>query len=180
MWVGAILVKVLASGPAAAQSMPGDSMGPGIQSLKAGIICAQDVISLTPAPDTVAGVTNVIEGDPAFVAFSRDVPAVVGIGFGVKSQAADGIDRLGVLITVTHPPMGDAGVIRESYTTDISSSGLSFTLYQFDYDYELVQGTWTFEATHDGKRLFRASFDVVPPQDVPELAAACGYENLLS
>lgn len=156
-----------------------DQLSPQIASFRAGIFCAPVVIRTEPAPDTVAGVTNIIEDVPPFVSNGRNVPAVLGMGFGILAGAKRTM-LLDVLIVVTHPPMGEAGVTRQSYYSDITNVGESMTLYQFDYDYELVQGAWTITATQGDEVLFRAGFTVVPPQQVPELAGVCGYENLLS
>lgn len=170
-------LTVLLAGPVRAQSI--DQLGPLMASFKAGIFCAPKVVSTVPAPDTVAGVTNVIKEVPPFVSAGRNVPAVLGMGFGTLSGSKQGI-LLDVLVVVTHPPMGDAGITRQSYYSEITNVGESMTLYQFDYDYELVQGAWTITATKGNDLLFRAGFTVVPPQQVPELAGVCGYENMLS
>ena len=172
-----VLATILAIPVAAA---PSDRTSPAILALKAGIICAPQVIGTNPAPDTVAGVTNVIEGDPQFISNGRQVPAVRGIGFGVKAQAADRRGLSDVIVTVSHPPMGDAGTTRQRYTAAISGDRLSMAMYQFDFDYELVQGPWTIEMSQGGEVLLRVGFEVVAPQRVPQLASVCGFENLLS
>ncbi len=174
----ATLVFVLLAGQAIAA--PGDQMSPSVQAMKAGIICAPLVIGTNPAPDTVAGVTNIVEGDPQFISNGRQVPAVLGIGFGVKAQVAGGADLYDVTVTVSHPPMGNAGITRQTYPTAISGSALSLILYQFDFDYELVQGPWTIEAAQQGNVILHVEFEVVAPQTVPQLATVCGFENLLS
>lgn len=170
-------LTLLSAGPVWAQSI--DQLGPLMSSFKAGIFCAPTVVSTTPAPDTVAGVTNVIGAVPPLVSSGRNVPAVLGMGFGILSGARQKM-LLDVLVVVTHPPMGDAGVTQQSYFSQITNTGESMTLYQFDFAYELVQGPWTITATQGDNLLFRAGFTVVPPEQVPELAGVCGYENLLS
>ena len=162
---------------AVAQSV--DAVSPQISAFRAGIFCAPEVISTSPAPDTVAGVTNVLETAPPFVSAGRNMPAVLGMGFGVMSKSKNQV-LLDVLIVVTHPPMGEGAVTRQSYYSEISSFGESMTLYQFDYDYELVQGPWTITASQGDTVLFQAGFNVVAPHLVPELAGICGYEELLS
>jgi Domain of unknown function (DUF3859) len=163
--------------PVWAQSI--DQLGPLMSSFRAGIFCAPKVINTTPAPDTVAGVTNIIEDVPPFVSAGRNVPAVLGMGFGILSSSKQQM-LLDVLVVVTHPPMGDAGVTRQSYYTEVTNIGESMTLYQFDFAYELVEGPWTITAMQGDELLFRAGFTVVPPGQVPELAGVCGYEDLLS
>lgn len=172
-----LALSLLSAGPVSAQSI--DQLGPLMSSFKAGIFCAPKVVSTEPAPDTLAGVTNVIEEVPPLVSSGRNVPAVLGMGFGILSGSKQGM-LLDVLVVVTHPPMGDAGVTQQSYYTEITNAGESMTLYQFDYAYELVQGPWTITATQGDELLFRAGFTVVSPQQVPELAGVCGYEGLLS
>lgn len=185
-----LLAIGLAAAPALAQSAgigalaPGDHVSPLLSAFQAGIVCAQDTGETAPAPGTIAGFTNIITTEPDFVSPTRRVPAVLGIGFGVKSRARrpPGYDT--VLVTVTHPPMGANGVTVETYITAIrgedGTPGLSITLFQFDTDYELVTGPWTISASEAGKQLFHAKFTVLPPREVPELAQVCHYQGLLS
>ncbi len=151
-----------------------------IASLETGVICAPDVVGTSPAPDTVAGVTNVIEGEPPFVSVVNRVPAVLGIGFGAKAQASDILGLSDVVVTVRHPAMGPEKVTVQSYGSYISGIDRSLTFYQFDYDYELLPGPWTIEARQNGNLLYRSKFEVVPPEQIPELAGVCGYLELLS
>lgn len=153
---------------------------PDIASFEAGIICPPESVGTSPAPGTLAGETHIIDVDPPFVSTARRVPAVMGIGFGVKAMAADEFGMEDVVMVVTHPPMGDAQVQTQSYVTSISGVAPSLTFYQFDFAYELVTGPWQMVATRDGEVLYQTSFEVVPPQLVPELASVCGFENLLS
>ena len=132
-----LALVMLPAAPLSAQSI--DQIGPLMSAFQAGMVCAPKVIGTTPAPDTVAGVTNVIEDLPPFVSAGRNVPAVLGMGFGILSGSKQQM-LLDVLVVVTHPPMGDAGVTRESFYTEITNIGESMTLYQFDYAYELVEG----------------------------------------
>ncbi|QQA42309.1 DUF3859 domain-containing protein [Pelagovum pacificum] len=156
------------------------TVGPMIRSAKIGIFCAPEIFETTPAPDTIAGTTNVVVDEVPFLSDSHIVPAVLDVGFGIKSYAKGDVELTGVTVIVTHPPVGPDGVQRESYQTTIFSSRVSQTLFQFDYEYELVTGPWTLEAIHQGETLFSATFEVVEPGMVPELAEACNYASLLS
>lgn len=104
----------------------------------------------------------------------------MGIGFGAKamSESAFGIDN--VTMTITHPPMGPEKATSQSFQTSISGTDTSITFYQFDYEYELLPGTWTMQASDGDEVLYTTSFEVVPPQNVPELAAICNFQELLS
>lgn len=121
-----------------------------------------------------------ITDEPPFVSTTNRVPAVMGIGFGAKamSQSAFGIDN--VTMTITHPPMGAQKTTTQSFQTSISGVDTSITFYQFDYDYELLPGTWTMTATDGDEVLYKSTFEVVAPQKIPELAAICNFEDLLS
>ncbi|MCK0096876.1 DUF3859 domain-containing protein [Yoonia sp. F2084L] len=151
-----------------------------IASLEAGIVCAPDPIGSVPAPGTVAGTTHIIAEEPDFVSTTRQVPAVLGVGFGVKAQAVatGGLD--GINMVLTHPKMGATNATMQTFATRISGSDPSLTFYQFDYSYELVLGTWEFTAMSGDQALYSVSFEVVDPRAVPQLANACGYLELLS
>lgn len=170
-----LLALALIAGPVMAE----DNLTPAIAELQAGVICAPEVISTVPAPDTVAGISNIIAGDPPFVTNGRVVPAVIGIGFAIKARSA-GQDYPFVTMVVTHPPMGDQGTTRQSYDSSLSAAEMSLTAWQFEFDYELVTGPWTVSAFDGDTLLFSIGFDVVPPAMLPELAATCGYQDLLS
>lgn len=157
-----------------------DTVSPSIATLSAGVVCGPPVVGTSPAPDTIAGSTHIVAEAPPFIAEIRQVPAVLGIGFGVKAQASDPGGLSGVTMTVTHPPMGDTGVTQQSYVTWISGDGPSMTFYQFAEEFERVTGTWTFTAQYLGEDLYTVNSDVVPPGALPQLAAACGYLDLLS
>ena len=148
--------------------------------LEAGILCGPETIGTTPAPGTIEGATHIIENEPDFVSTVQVVPAVLGLGFGVKSQSVmpDGIDS--VEIIVTHPEMGETAVAMQSFSTRISGADPSLTFYQFDHIYELVHGTWQFVARSGETQLYSVSFEVVDPRLVPELASLCVYMDLLS
>lgn len=153
---------------------------PAIASLETGVICPPPTVGEAQAPDTVAGTTHLIDADPPFLSLDNRVPAVMGIGFGAKAMAAD-IDGLSnVEMVVTHPPMGNDGITSQSFRTSINGAAPSLTFYQFDHSYEVLIGTWMLEARREGQVLYRATFEVVRPQLVPELAAACGFEDMLS
>ena len=145
-------------------------VSPDISAIEAGVICPPETVGSSPAPDTIAGTTHLIDEEPPFVSNARVVPAVLGIGFGVKAQTPieGGINQ--ITMVVAHPAMGNEGVESQSF----------LTFYQFDYSYELLPGSWTMTAMRADEVLYQVDFEIVPPDLVPELAGVCGYENLLS
>jgi len=162
-----------------AQTGP-DKLGAKIASFEAGVICAPPTTGVRKAPGTVAGTTSLIAVDPPFVSTKRRVPAVIGIGFGVKARALDIAGIEGVSIVISHPPMGDQGTQVQSFESRISGLDPSLTFYQFDFDYELVTGLWQMQAMQGDTVLYRTTFEVLPPSQVPELATICGFEEQLS
>jgi len=162
------------------QTAQADKVSKQIARLEVGVICAPPNVGETPAPGTVAGTTHLIDVEPAFVSLTRRVPAVVGMGFGVKAQSRDAAGLPDVTITITHPPMGKSATTSQTFQSRISGLDLSLTFYQFDFDYELVLGIWHLEARQGSDLLYSTTFNVVPPSKIPELATICGYQDLLS
>ena len=163
-----------------AQAPQPDITSPLMDSVQAGVICAPDAMGVRDAPGTIAGTTHIIDDEPPFVAATRRVPAVLGIGFGIKSRTVDVNGISDVLMTVTHPPMGDTGATVQTFLTTIRGTDPSLTFYQFDFDYELLPGIWQMEASIAGETLYRTTFEVLPAEQVPELAEICGFTELLS
>ena len=148
---------------------------------EAGVVCAQDTGVSREAPNTVAGTTHVVEDAPPFVSEGRLVPAVIGIGFGVRSGLDGFAGQEGVLMTITHPPFAGSGATEQSFVSTIGSrDDPGITFYQFDYGYELALGDWTMKASVGGVTLYETTFTVVSPRNLPELADVCGYLDLLS
>lgn len=158
-----------------------ETVSPLVEFYDAGVLCAQDTSVTREAPDTVAGTTHVIEDAPPFVSNGRVVPAVLGIGFGVRAGLADDLMLDGVTMTVTHPPFAGSGATQQSFQTLVRpASDPGITFYQFDHAYELALGDWTMTAKSGDIVLYETTFTVVPPAILPELAGACGYLDLLS
>lgn len=164
----------------AAQTQLPDVVSDQMASVEAGVICAPETTGELEAPGTIAGTTHLIAEEPPFIAVTRRVPAVLGVGFGIKSRSVDVVGLNGVTMTVTHPPMGDDAVTTQTFETVIRGTDPSLTFYQFDFDYELLPGTWQMQASIGDNVLYRTTFEVLPAALVPELAAACGFEDMLS
>ena len=158
-----------------------DFVSPLVGFFEGGVLCAQDSGVVRDAPDTVAGTTHVVQEAPAFVSNGRLVPAVLGIGFGVRSGIASEFGQEGVLMKVTHPAFEGSGASQQSFTTYIGpQSDPGVTFYRFDYGYELALGDWTMSASYNGVKLYETTFTVVAPSALPELADVCGYLDLIS
>ncbi|WP_375281939.1 DUF3859 domain-containing protein [Pseudooctadecabacter sp.] len=158
----------------------GEFVSPMIGFFEAGVVCAPEATGERDALGTVAGTTHVINQAPPFVSNGRIVPAVLGVGFGVRSGLGFAAQDT-VLMTVTHPPFQGSGATTQSFVTSIGSTDRpGITFYQFDETYELALGDWTMTATTGVATLYEVTFTVVDPALVPDLANACGYLDLLS
>lgn len=147
---------------------------------EAGVLCAQNGGEVREAPDTVAGTTHVVDDVPPFVSTGRAVPAVIGIGFGVRSGLVGDLGQDGVTMTVTHPPFAGNGATEQSFLTRVGAQDTpGITFYQFDYGYELALGEWSMTASVGSTILYKVDFVVVPPSALPELAVVCGYQDLI-
>lgn len=158
-----------------------DFVSPLIGFYEGGVLCAPNAVETRDAPDTIAGTTNVIKDAPPFVSTARLVPAVLGIGFGVRAGMSSEFGQDGVLMTATHPPLAGSDATSQSFYTYVGSfDDPGITFYQFDHGYELALGDWTMTASYGGLTLYETTFTVVSPATLPQLAGACGYLDLLS
>jgi len=162
-----------------AQSVGRDFVSTDISTFTAGVICTPVLLGQTVAPDTIAGHTNQIGGEVHFSSASRRVPAVEGLSFGVRA-ATKMQDYPRVIMTVSHPPMGNQGTTQQSWPMELVAENDRISLFSFQHDYELVRGAWSFEARSGETVLYRANFEVVDPTQVPELADMCGFAEMLS
>ena len=143
-----------AGAPAAADEISGQ-----VSRWQAGVVCAAEFAR--------SGTAN----DIAFVAQTQVVPAVVGMGFGIKVQAtAD----LPVTIVVDHPPFGAGGAVQQTFATTLSSRALSGFYYRFENQAEAAPGRWRVSALAGQAVIYSLDFDVVPPRVGDGLLAACG------
>ena len=168
-----LAVAVTLPWPILAQDLPNPFKSDVIDSLVYGVYCAEGPIDLEEAPDTAAGVVNIVPGIPEMRAVTTLVPAQIGIGFGVVVEARDGLFLDPATVTITHPPYPDTGIEVERWITSIDGDGPGLIGFSFEVESELVTGPWTFEAEHQGDLIFRIDFEVVPPALLPDLAQGC-------
>ncbi len=164
---------MLVAGALAAQERVNPFKSDAIDRLVYGVYCADAPVELEPAPDTAAGVVNIMPDLPVMRAETTLVPAQIGIGFGVLVETRDGEVFDPVLVTITHPPYRDSGIEVERWTTSLDDQDPGLVGFSFEVASELVTGPWTFEAEHDGELLFRIDFEVVPAGLLPDLAQGC-------
>jgi len=142
--------------------------------LSYGVYCAVYTEGSKEAPGTAAGEIGLYTEVPNFEWLTNIVPAVPGMSFAVKTTVIGPQSLDPVIITLTHPPFEGLGTERQTYITSFDISGENINAYTFDLPYELETGEWVFEATYDGKQVYRVAFKVVDPALAPEIAGGCG------
>jgi hypothetical protein len=164
MLLRSALAALLAATPAWAQ----------VQLVEAGIICPRIVTGeLVEAPDTEVGAIRRIDQRLAFDLDARDVPTITNLSFGFRVALDPGEGDREVTIVVTHPPMGERGVTRQSWEDQLVAGQSSMSLFTFEFDYEKVPGTWTFAVEVEGEPVVSVPFEVAAPDARGPVEAAC-------
>ncbi len=172
---------LLSALPAAAQGTAplADILLPPLEMSEAGIYCPADHVAKEDAPDTESGYILLTEENPEMVLSSRVVPAYIGISFGIRIRLEPGAPLEPYVFTVHHPPVGPRQVTTESWNPALDSRW-GVRSFNFEFDRELVTGTWTFEVSRDDVVLLRQSFEVVPPMQAPEAIDICFGNTFVS
>ena len=154
-------------------------VSPRIDDIAVGLFCAPQSSGRRPAPDTMAGWVHVPDQPVEMVAEGQFVPAILGVGFGVRF-VLDGDETARIRFTVQHPPMPPDNITSQSWTSEFSPGSIETMFFQFDFENELQPGDWSFRATLDGEDLFDVGFTVQPPSALPGLVGICQGGSLLS
>lgn len=181
MKLGVLKKLVLLVGliPSAAFSQDVDFTVDIITNARMGIFCDPGYPETHAAPDGDLISPTILLGIPDFISHSKNVPAIIGVGFGVTFSTKNTYIP-NARFVLNHPPMGVDATTQQISTDHITPFIDDIMLFTFDHDYELLEGLWTFEAFDGDRLLFKQNFNVVSAESMPELAEACGYEDLLS
>ena len=158
--LGAALAAMIAAAPAAA-----DEVGPLVARWQAGVVCANEF-----------GRGSNAANDISFIAQTQTVPAVVGMGFGVRAQTTVPEGITGVTIVVDHPPFQAGGPRQQTYQTSMSGAGLSGFFYRFEEQREVQPGRWRISALNGSNVLYSIDFDVVQARQGDALLQSCGMQ----
>ncbi len=143
--------------------------------LKAGLICPSDKIVHIPAPDTMLGHIRRTHGEQVVVS-TRTVPMVKSLGFGIDVRPKGPRIFDPVTVTITHPPYKGTDITTESWQAAIRPGRSNLNYFVFELDEEMVPGTWTFSLTYEDRMLLQSSFEVVQPEDYPNVKGLCDGE----
>lgn len=151
-----------------------------LERLEYGLICRVEAASLEPAPETATGTIQVIEKPLNFLKKTRTIPMVKGLGFAVDLTPAAPWRLDNVQVSLQHPPYYGSGETIDRWTAAFDGSTPTMNFFEFEHDFEMVAGVWTLSAYQDQTLIYSVSFDVVPAQDAPDLAALCSDAMLTS
>jgi Domain of unknown function (DUF3859) len=164
-------VFVVLTGLAALADPAPPEARPGIEIAEYGIHCNVETEGTQAAPETASGFINLLSGMPEFAFRQQQVPARLGISFGVV--VVSDTDILNVRLLSWRPRAARPDV----WYKDIIAAEPSIQGFMFETADELVTGTWTFEGYDGETRLYSVEFDVVPGSELPGVTSDC---NLLS
>lgn len=149
-------------------------------SVEYGLICQVTAQGERNAPDTELGHINLINQDRRFDITTTQIPAQLGLSFGIRAlfdgtTVPDKID-----ISVTHPPMGQAGVTEQRWDAVISPDSPTLNVFSFEFPYEMVPGFWEFRLMHNGTELAHQRFEVLEASTTAEVERMCFGASLMS
>ena len=142
---------------------------PGIELADFGIYCALQSAGTQAAPDTTLGYIHTLTGVPAIVFHQQEVPARLGVHFGVivrTDRDIPGVRNETWLPGASRP---------EVWVSDLIAGQDHARGFQFDFDRELLPGRWTMEAYDGDTLLYRVEWDVVPPETLPGVGSDCDF-----
>lgn len=149
-------------------------LSPNVDMLEYGVVC--DYLpdgAAIPAPDTNAGQIR-RGGDAILFDIETDiVPARVGVAFGIRVLLNDAFDTHPVTMVTRHPTFGSQYLDSESWQSTLTGGVTSSRYFVFEFEYELTPGLWTMDIYLDGDLLVRKGFDVVNPDQHPDLSDPC-------
>ena len=153
------------------------SPAPGV-AVEVGLFCPPETAGQREAPGTVFGWVH-IPAEPIEIRVPGEmtVPAVLGLGFGVRFRVPK---PMTLTYQITHPPMAPDGTTVQSWTGLVDPGALEGVYFQFDIEAELLPGPWTITALSGAEPIFSAEFTIVPPAEAPEHADLCAGSLLLT
>lgn len=145
-----------------------------------GLFCPFDARGRSPAPETQLGEILLIDQDRKVDVTTTIIPAVLGLSFGVRLRLRPGAYYDEARIIVTHPPMGSGGLTQQIWPTAPTDAASTLDIFRFDFHHELLPGTWTLGLRVDDQVILQQEFEVVPPEQAPNLVEFCAPAALTS
>ncbi|WP_210410508.1 DUF3859 domain-containing protein [Oceanicola sp. D3] len=151
-----------------------------IERLEFGLTCPLPIVSSKDAPGTENGRVDIFEGEAQFVDSHQQVPAVLGVGFGVKAWAHEGATPMAITIRSLHPAFPGTGTTSQSFASHLGPEAPMTHIFTFDAPHEATPGLWQLQALQGQKLIYSVSFQVVPPAAYTGPPLDCEHLDLLS
>ncbi|MBP0483426.1 DUF3859 domain-containing protein [Sagittula salina] len=145
-----------------------------------GVICDLDPTDRRPEPGTVSGVLNLVTQSAPFDVPSTQVPAEIGLSFGIRAKLAPDAPPGDYRMVVTHPPMGPQGQVLETWSAGLIPGDPALNLFTFEEGWELIEGPWRFQLVLDDRVLLQQDFTVTPKGTVPAVQKTCNGDLIMS
>lgn len=127
-------------------------------------LCEFDYSETYKDPNAITGESATV-GGVRWLKKTTKVPAQQGVSFGIEYVInSDSDERLELEEVIVFPPTGltnpETGKNQKEdvFPTEIFPGEAVFTCYTFDYPWEIVKGTWTFQVRSGDQLLLEKSF----------------------
>ena len=137
----------------------------------AGIFCELQPDSYQDAPQTRAGFIDIFERPFNFVHIGPRVPALPGVGFGIVGLIKIPNQSRVYRVRLHMPHRATAN--DEYWDIGIDESDRFWAGYIFDVNDRPPLGQGSLSILQDNRVLLTQYFEIVAPQDVPELNGLC-------
>lgn len=148
--------------------------------LEYGVICELSSQGERSAPETELGRINLINQDRRFDVVTTQIPAQLGLSFGIRAEFTDETPPQRIEISVSHPPMGQNQVIEQRWGAALNPDRPSLNVFSFEYPHELVPGLWEFRILQDGATIAQQQFDVLNQPSTREIDQICSGNAVMS
>ena len=125
------------------------------------------------------GIINTVQ-NAQLINATESVMGQVGVRFGLRYIAvgADGEARLNLVIGFPPSGLRDPATGQTYFQSEFivrpAAGASNYWEYHFEYDWEVVAGTWTFEFWFGGRKLAEQRFCVSHPNDLSAAVAMIG------
>jgi hypothetical protein len=141
----------------------------GIKFADFGIYCPVETGGVEIAPETSLGYIHKLSAPPVVVFHQQQVPARLGVHFGVIVQSLRDI-----------PEVRNVTWLPGAKTPEVWMSQLSATRplargFSFETESELVTGLWRMEAYDGDTLLYSIEWEVLPPDALPGIGSDCEF-----
>ena len=144
-----------------------------LRKLEYGLICPARDAEKIPAPGTALGHIRQSASSEKIVYPTKTVPMLRNLGFGVNVKPFGPRTFDAITVVLSHPPYPNNDVKVETWAADIKPRRSNLNFFVFEYDEEMVPGTWTFQFKRGADVILSVAFEVVPPEDFPNVGGLC-------